>query len=128
MLLLLPLPVVVVVMVVESALPQMLQLHSQVFHLASNLASLLVLSQLPSNRFLCLANLWDLKSANRIWLQPIGSSSSSLSLGSSLPTPSLFLQSTKYPCSVSTLPMGSWVSGLLWLPLPAPLFSSLLWI
>ena len=105
---LLPLPVVVVVMVVESALPQMLQLPSQAFHLASNPASLLVLSHLPSTYFLWLANLWDLKSANlwdlksasRIWLQPFGSSSPSISLGSSLPTPSLFQLSTKSPCSV----------------------------
>ena len=97
---LLPLPVVVVVMVVASALPQMLQLPSQAFHLASNPASLLVLRHLPRTKFLCLANLWDLKSASRIWLQPLGSSSPSISLGSSLPTPSLFQLSTKCPCSV----------------------------
>ncbi len=70
-------------MVVEYSLLLLLWSSSLDSSLVSNLASLLVLSLPFPSRFLCKASLWCLKSANRIWLRPTGSSRPSVSLESS---------------------------------------------
>ena len=72
-----------VVVVVEYSLLLILWSSSLDSSLVSNLASLLVLSLPSPSSFLCKASLWDLKSANRIWLRPSVSSRPSVSLESS---------------------------------------------
>ena len=70
-------------MVVEYSLLLVLWSSSLDSSLVSNMASLLVLSLPSPISFLCKASLWDLKSANRIWLRPTVSSRPSVSLESS---------------------------------------------
>ena len=70
-------------MVMEYSLLLILWSSSLDSSLVSNLASLLVLSLPSPSRFLCKANIWNLKSANRIWLRPTVSSRPSVSLESS---------------------------------------------